>query len=165
MVTTTAAVEVVGAGPDDAETLAALQWRWRVEEWSGHPVVDRVGFTEALRAWLAEHATSYLPFLARVDGSVAGMAWLGAIDSVPTPPQLRRLRGHVQSVYVVPELRDRGVGSALLLRLIDEARSRGFEYLLVHPSERAFPFYRRHGFSGSGDFLALRLKAETTGPD
>ena len=155
-----AEISVVRARTDDIATLADLQWRWRVEEWSGARAVDRAAFATAMRDWFAEHSESHRPFIARSDGSVVGMAWLAAIERVVTPAQLTRRDGLVESVYVVPDARNRGVGSALLGRVIDEARQLGFGYLLVRPSDRSFPLYRRHGFRGDGEFLSLRFTSD-----
>jgi GNAT superfamily N-acetyltransferase len=150
-------VDVQRATPDDLGVLAELQWRWRVAEWSGVAVVDFPGFAAALREWAEKNLESHPAFIARRGDRVLGMGWLAPIERVPTPTHLVRRHGQVQSLYVVPEARDCGVGAALLRTLIDESRRMGCDCLLVHPSERSFRFYRRHGFSGSGDFLSLRL--------
>ena len=41
--------------------------------------------------------------------------------------------------------------------LIEGARKEGLDYLVVHPSPRSFPFYRRLGFTGEGILLSLDL--------
>ncbi|HET9050240.1 MAG TPA: GNAT family N-acetyltransferase [Candidatus Dormibacteraeota bacterium] len=153
-------IEVRRAGPDDLPVLSELQWRWRVEEWSGEPAVDRAWFAEAMRGWVTERPGSRAAFVATAGGAPVGMAWLTAIERVPTPMRLNRRLGLVESVYVLPEVRDQGAGSALLTRLVDEARRLGFDHLLVHPSDRSVPLYRRLGFGGEGYFLELRLAEE-----
>lgn len=87
-----------------------------------------------------------------------GMAWLAIVERVPGPARWRRLSGYVQSTYVSPRHRGRGLGSALIDAVIDEAVRRELDYLAVHPSERSFPLYRRLGFSGAGDVLELDLQ-------
>lgn len=142
---------------DDMSAVADLQWQWRVEEWSGEPAVDRQAFSASLRAWADRRRRSHPAFVAVKEGRTVGMGWLATLERVPTPVNAARRNGHVQSLYVIPEERGRGVGSALLRRLIEEGRMLGFDHLLVHPSNASIPLYRRHGFSGNGEFLYLRL--------
>ena len=75
----------------------------------------------------------------------------------PGPELWTRLAGIIQSVYVVAELRNSGLGSLLIGTLIDQAREMDLEYLSVHPSPPSFPFYRRLGFGGEGSLLFLAL--------
>ena len=49
-------------------------------------------------------------------------------------------------MFVREGLRDRGIGSALLSAVITAADERGYARLVLSPSERALPFYRRAGF-------------------
>ena len=150
-------IELRRAGVDDLPALAELQWRWRVEEWNKEPTLDRRAFGEAFVQWAAPRLDSHAAFVALRDGHAIGMAWIATIDRVPTPDALIRRIGHMQGFYVVPEERDRKVGSALLQMVIEEARRRGYRYVLVHPSERSIPLYRRRGFIASDEFLVLQL--------
>ena len=59
--------------------------------------------------------------------------------------------GHIGRVAVLARWRRRGVGSALLLRLVDEARGRGDARVMLNAQVAAMPFYARHGFVASGD--------------
>ena len=149
------------ATPGDLRVLSELQWRWRVEEWAGAPSVDRGAFDEAMRSWGSERLLrSHAVFLAMDGTDAVGMAWLTPVERVPTPMRLVRRLGLVESVFVRPEVRGVGVGSLLIDRLVGEARRLGFDHLLVHPSDRSVPFYRRHGFAGEGYFLQMQLRAE-----
>jgi GNAT superfamily N-acetyltransferase len=132
--------------PTDARMLAELRWRWRAEE-RGDAAMDRESFTDLFVAWVLDHLTTHIPFVVEVDGRVAGMAWLMLADRVPTPSRPHRRSGDVQSVYVVPELRDHGVGGVLLGAVLDAAREHGLQRVTVHSSDRATPFYRRLGFT------------------
>lgn len=49
-------------------------------------------------------------------------------------------------MYVLPELRDRGVGTALMEAVLVEAAELDLEHVTVHSSRRAVPFYERNGF-------------------
>lgn len=55
----------------------------------------------------------------------------------------------LDELYVVPPLRDRGIGTALLLRAIDEVRARGGGEMHINVDEVDVDtrrFYDRHGF-------------------
>jgi GNAT superfamily N-acetyltransferase len=140
---------------DDAPALARLRWRWRADE-QVPGQVDRATFVEYLTAWIVDHLSTHLPFVAEVDGRLAGMAWLMLSDRVPSVTNMYRRMGDVQSVYVVPELRNGGVGAALMDAVLSEARDRELEFVTVHSSERAVPMYERAGFRTDRRWLEFR---------
>jgi GNAT superfamily N-acetyltransferase len=129
----------------DVPALARMRWRWRTDE-REEVSADRESFLEYFTAWVVDHINTHLPFIVEVDGRLAGMAWLALANRVPTPVILDRRTGDVQSVYVVPELRDSGVGAVLIDAVLREARDRELVLVTVHSSERAVPFYLRRGF-------------------
>ena len=151
-------VDVRRAGEGDHAALAALAWHWRVEEWGGTPEMERREFEERLRAWTGGHHDTHRAFIAVVDGAAAGMAWLAVTDRVPSPARWARRAGTLQSAFVKPALRNRGVGSALVVAVLEDARRLDLDYVTVHPSERSAALYRRHGFSATGHFLELELR-------
>ena len=86
------------------------------------------------------------------------MGWLATITRIPAPRRFDRYAGIVQSVYVVPEWRRRGVGRRIVTLVIDTARARAFEYLLVHPAPASIPFYRAMGFAPPERQMRLELQ-------
>jgi GNAT superfamily N-acetyltransferase len=102
---------------------------------------------EAYAVWVAAHAETHLPFVAEVDGTVVGCAWLLVAERVPGNGKLDRWYGDIQSVMVREEHRNRGIGSALIAAILAEARSRGLLHVTVHSGRRAVDFYLRNGFS------------------
>jgi predicted GNAT family N-acyltransferase len=58
--------------------------------------------------------------------------------------------GHIGRVAVVRDWRKRGVGRALMQRLIDVARERGDGLLIVNAQVAAMTFYAREGFAATG---------------
>ena len=59
--------------------------------------------------------------------------------------------GHIGRLAVLRDWRGRGVGAALLVHLMDMARSRGHARAILEAQTRAMPFYVRHGFAAAGD--------------
>ncbi len=59
--------------------------------------------------------------------------------------------GKIGRMAVVAEWRSRGVGAAMLERLIDLARRQGLEEVFLHGQTRVLEFYARHGFLAEGE--------------
>lgn len=62
--------------------------------------------------------------------------------------------GHIGRMAVLAPWRGRGVGSAMLERLLEAARDRGLPAVLLNAQTHAIAFYARHGFAREGsEFL------------
>jgi len=137
----------------DAAELAGLRWRWRVEERGEGGDIDWQSFVDLFTAWADEHP-HHMPFVAAADGVLVGMAWLSLTERVPSPRQVGRRSGDIQSVYVVPELRGAGVGARLIEELLRYAREAGLGYLTVHSAGTAIGFYEKLGFLHNEQWMA-----------
>ena len=84
-----------------------------------------------------EHDAACLHALAYVDGRAVGTGRL-----LPD--------GHIGRMAVLRESRSSGVGSAILLRLIDEARRRGMREVRLSAQTHALGFYEEFGFRPEG---------------
>ena len=134
------------AAPMDAPELARLRWEFRVEDQSLQP---RSEFLRECEEWLHEAFRSgrWVVVVADAErGSLCGCMYLQCIEKVPVPGRSPRAWGYVTNSYVASEQRGHGLGRVLLDLLIDAARARGLEFLMVWPSEDASSFYRRAGF-------------------
>ena len=58
--------------------------------------------------------------------------------------------GHIGRMAVLREFRKRGIGGAMLKRLIEAARARGDREVALSAQVHALPFYRAHGFVEEG---------------
>lgn len=107
-------------------------------------------FATDLSAWWAAHARSHVVFIARHHApDVVGMAWLAIVPRVPRPGTTARLSADIQSVFVLPAERGRGVGTALVQAATARALRLGAAHVTVHSSEGAVPLYERLGFASS----------------
>ncbi|MFZ1908867.1 MAG: GNAT family N-acetyltransferase [Burkholderiales bacterium] len=96
---------------------------------------------------LDQHDPKCLHALARDEaGSVVGTGRL-----LPGQAYGARIVSHVGRMAVLKEWRGRGVGSALLARLIEAARERGDTEVLLSAQTHAQGFYRAHGFLEEGN--------------
>jgi predicted GNAT family N-acyltransferase len=59
--------------------------------------------------------------------------------------------GHIGRMAVLQNWRHRGVGSALLQRLIEIAAARGAREVILNAQTTALAFYERHGFTAEGE--------------
>jgi GNAT superfamily N-acetyltransferase len=128
------------AGPGDVGALAALRRAWDAS------AADEPGFEQRLADWLEAEGDRRTTWLAALGGAPAGMASLFEYRRMPRPGRADVCWGYVGSMFVREELRDRGIGSALLDAIVAAADERGYVRLVLSPSARAVPFYRRAGF-------------------
>jgi len=154
--------EIRRAGIADTAALAELRWLWRTDERGEHGLSPGE-FQTALRHWWGSRQESHIAYIAERDGHAVGMAWLAMFDRIPQPRDVGRLAGNVQSVFVVEAFRNQGVGGALVEAVIAGARARGAGYLIVHPSQRAYPLYERLGFAPTKHLLHMDLDRAPAG--
>jgi len=89
------------------------------------------------------------------------MASLVEYRRMPRPGRPDSSWGYVGNLFVLEEVRNRGIGSALLTAVVVAAEERGYARLVLSPSARAVPFFRRAGFiapdaAAGGDRLLVR---------
>jgi GNAT superfamily N-acetyltransferase len=146
--------------PQDIPAIAVLR-----AQWTGASSDAR--FERRVREWLAAEGERRLVFLATLAGAPAGMASMLEYHRMPRPDRLRSRWGYVGNMFVREELRDRGIGSALLAAIILESEARDYARLVLSPTERAVPFYERAGFvvadaSAGGDRMMVRVPQAAT---
>ena len=89
------------------------------------------------------------------DGDVQALHLL-AVEPTGEPIATARMLpdGHIGRMAVLPGWRGRGIGSALLLRLLDIALERGLPAPFLNAQTQAMGFYQRFGFQPEGaEFL------------
>jgi GNAT superfamily N-acetyltransferase len=145
------------AGMSDAPALARLRWLWRTAEREEHGL-SQSAFEATFAEWWGRREESHTAYIAERGHEAVGMAWLAVFDRIPQPRDVVRLAGNVQSVYVLSELRNQGIGKVLVEAVIREARALGVGYLIVHPSQRAYPLYERLGFTRTDTLLHMDLE-------
>lgn len=143
-----ARVDISLATQDDLPDLARLLWLHATPAEQAEQAAE--AFADDLRGWWSTHRTSHLTFIARLpSGHMVGMAWLALVPRVPRPGTTSRTSGDVQSVFVLPEQRGRGIGSALVEAASARALAVGASSVTVQSSRRAAPLYERLGFASS----------------
>ena len=98
-------------------------------------------------AWIAESnneiiATSGLSFLQK-------------------PPHFINLTGkfaYIMNMYTKPEWRRKGIGLALLEKLIEEIKKKGIESVVLHATPYGRPLYEKYGFRENDGDIEMILK-------
>ncbi|MFF5217946.1 GNAT family N-acetyltransferase [Micromonospora sp. NPDC000442] len=140
------------ADTDDIGNLARLLWRDTLHEEPTRQSVD--AFAVDLAQWWAAHHHTHAAFVARLRGTeIVGMAWVALLPRVPRPGATSRLSADIQSVFVIPEHRGQGIGSALVQAAAEHATRLGSLRTTVNSSRRAVPVYERLGFESSRQLL------------
>ena len=73
------------------------------------------------------------------------------LDGTPIGAARLTPERHIGRMAVRAPWRGRGVGDALLLALVDEARKRGWPEVRLNSQASAIGFYERHGFAPEGE--------------
>jgi GNAT superfamily N-acetyltransferase len=149
-------VSVRVAGEGDLAVIATLRAQWTP---GAEPGDD---FKEQLGEWLTAEGERRTVWLAFLDDEPVGLASVFEYHRMPRPGRMSSSWGYVSNMFVREDVRDRGIGSALLDALIAAADERGYARLVLSPTLRALPFYERAGFvvpderAGEGDRLLVR---------
>jgi GNAT superfamily N-acetyltransferase len=150
------AIEIRLARDEEFTAVAGLRWQWEIEV-GETPDVDREVYAKEFAAWARRRTESHRCMVLCRNGTVVGMAWLAVVARVPSPGNMARAIGDLQSVYLVPEARSGGLGGRLITAVLDEARALGLPKVTVQSTTRAVPVYCRNGFADSAKLLHAEL--------
>jgi GNAT superfamily N-acetyltransferase len=165
-------IEISVARADEYQAVAQLRWQWEIEgakaaasgdpeaEDTAAPTGDPEAFAKAFADWAQRNADTYRCIVLRRNGIVIGMAWLAVVARVPTPGNMARAGGDLQSVYLAPEARGRGLGEGLVAAALDEARRLNLKKVTVQATTKSKNFYGRNGFIDAPKILQAKLKAK-----
>ncbi|MCF7751390.1 GNAT family N-acetyltransferase [Bacillus subtilis subsp. subtilis] len=133
------------AVPSDAATCIALRGRTRENAFSAEQLAA-LGITE--ESWADGIAQGALPgHVAEVDARMIGYCF-GDRDS-----------GEIIVLALLPDWEGKGIGRALLARVVEDFRGRGFRRLFLgcaaDPAVRSHGFYRHLGWTPTGEIDAL----------
>ena len=127
----------------DAAALAALRRAWTAEQ---HGDVDDEGFESRFLDWYERESARRVSWLAEVRGETVGMMNLAVFSRMPQPGRDAGSWGYLGNAFVLAAYRGQGIGSLLLRALLGYADEHDYVRVVLRPSQRAIPFYRRLGF-------------------
>lgn len=145
-------MEIALAGPSDTDQLARLLW---IDTRREEPTRDALdAFSAELAAWWSNHSETHAAFVARHEEEpLCGMAWVALLPRIPRPGATTRMSADIQTVFVLPQHRGRGIGSALVDAAAQHATQLGAIRVTVHSGRKAVPVYERLGFESSRQLL------------
>jgi GNAT superfamily N-acetyltransferase len=149
-------IRIRRAGPKDADTLARLRYRFRIE--LDPPTESETAFLKRCTPWMEQRLRegTWLCWMALADDTAVGTIWLHIIQKLPNPVGHLDYHGYISSVYVMPEFRNAGIGAALLRACLAHTEAEGIDALVLWPTERSRQLYERHGFAVQNDLLERR---------
>jgi predicted N-acetyltransferase YhbS len=132
---------------EDVEALAFLRFRF-AEESNRRGDQSLEDFVAHFSAFLREALATgrWTSVVADDGGIIVGHAFLEIMDKLPVPGRPNRRMGYVTNVYVEPRLRNSGVGTEVLRKIIELGQDMRLESIVLWPTPRSVPFYRRAGF-------------------
>ena len=154
----------LSAGAGDADALARLRWEFRAP--LGRPKETERDFLARCGRWMRNRLDgdgSWRCWVAEADGEPVGTAWLQLIEKLPNPVSESELHGYISSLYLRPEHRGRGLGSALLSTCLAACDALGVDAAILWPTPESRSLYLRHGFAARDDLLARRPGAPVSG--
>lgn len=145
---------------EDLTQLSELRWDFRAEDGDEIPVVGRNEFIKACVSFLKQGLENgyHVYWLAEENMEIVAHIFVHKIDMVPRPCKIHDQFGYITNNYTKPEYRSRDIGSELMRKVLEWAKTEDLELLIVYPSERAVSFYERAGFSLENEVMELRLR-------
>jgi ribosomal protein S18 acetylase RimI-like enzyme len=92
-------------------------------------------------------------------GEAPWQQYIGWLDGRPVSTTMLFFGAGVATVFAigtVPDARGQGIGAAITLHGLAEARERGYRYAVLFATERGAPIYRRIGFRDAADATISR---------
>ncbi len=119
-----------------------------------------------LETYFREHlGRDCLAVLAEDDGEVAAMAFLILVDRPASPAVPSGRVGEVGNVLTYPGHRRRGLATAVMRRLIEEADHRGVSRVDLAASPAGRKVYEKLGFTEQAGHTRMQLPLRPAGED
>ncbi len=151
------------ARADDSSALAHLRYRFRTETESATETKSR--FLRRCIPWMRKrfHSRSY-PWRCWVldDGKqLLGHVCVQLFEKVPNPIHDEPERhAYVTNFYLVPEIRNRGLGKKMLKEALSWCCARGTDAIILWATPDSKSLYRRCGFVSTSDLFELRSPSD-----
>ncbi len=141
--------------PSDIDAYIALRLRQLREEGA----TEQIDLVPALRDYYARHLADdgFAAWLAVEDGRIVATSGMSFVEKPPYFSCPSGRIGLLSGMYTEPAYRRRGIGRALLGRVVEEARRRGCGAVQITASDMGVLLYADFGFRKNGNFMQLKL--------
>ena len=152
------AVEIENATLADVPELIELRLKYLVDDFGELAEGQRQEIPRELEPYLRFHMGRDLMVFVVREENIACCAWLLLVDKPPSPRFPRGRTGVLFNVYTRPEHRRKGLASAVMRKLLDDARVRELDVVELHATDDGYPLYRSLGFEDdSTTHRAMRM--------
>lgn len=143
------------ATPDDAEVLTELRKQQLIDE--GLLAINNID-TELINYFKESLLdNSFISWLVVDDGRIIATSGLCFYKLPPSHSNLSGKNAYVTNMFTVKEYRRQGIASALLEKILEEARVRGYKVIRLHASTDGQSLYKTFGFVPSEGYMALKF--------
>jgi len=153
-----ARVRIRLARSSDCRALAEMRYRFRAETASVTETKSR--FMRRCTSWMRKRFRSgsrpWRCWVADDGKRLLGHVCVQLIEKIPNPVNEPEFHAYLTNFYVVPEMRDHGLGKRLLNKALSWCRARGTDAVILWPSPANKSFYRRCGFVAPSGIFELR---------
>lgn len=139
----------------DVETLVELRKQQLIDE--GFPVLQNIDveLKNYFNRALADN--SFISWLALKDSVIVATSGLCFYQLPPNYFNLSGNNAYVTNMFTLKEYRRQGIASALLEKILFEARSLGFSVVRLHASSDGKGLYSKFGFIPTDGYMTLRF--------
>jgi GNAT superfamily N-acetyltransferase len=156
-----ARVQIRLARLSDCSALAEMRYRFRAET---EPVTEtKSRFMRRCTSWMRKRFRSgsypWRCWVAEDGKRLLGHICVQLIEKIPNPVNEPEFHAYLTNFYVVPEMRDRGLGNKLLNKALSWCRTRETDAVILWATVASRSLYRRCGLVEPTDIFELRHSA------
>jgi GNAT superfamily N-acetyltransferase len=145
----------------DCSALAEMRYRFRAE--TGSVTETKSRFMLRCAPWMRKRFRSgsrpWRCWVAEDGKRLLGHVCVQLIEKMPNPVNEPELHAYLTNFYVVPEMRDHGLGKKLLNKALSWCRTRETDAVILWATVASRPVYRRCGLVQPTDMFELRRSA------
>lgn len=147
---------------DDLDALLAIRMEALKAVFSFRKGIDYSSLEKPNREYYERHIPdgSHLSVLVKDDGRVIGCGGICFQEELPSPDNPTGKNAYFMNVYVREAYRNRGIGTAVMNRLVAIAKERGSMKLYLESTPLGRKIYYKMGFADYPYFLHLKADGE-----
>jgi GNAT superfamily N-acetyltransferase len=101
----------------------------------------------AIRAYLTEKVPTgeFLAWVAEAEGQIVGAGGLIFLQKPPADGNLSGQEAHIMNMYITPQWRGKGIGTALINKIIESLKGTNAKRIRLHATESGRSVYEKVG--------------------
>ncbi|MDD2715605.1 MAG: GNAT family N-acetyltransferase [Candidatus Wallbacteria bacterium] len=136
------------AMPGDVEVLTFFRVGMLSEVFTGMEVSENLELKTVIRKYFEDklEGSDFFGLIAEKDGREVGTGGMTISIGPPSPATKSGKKAYIFGMYAIPKERCHGIGSRIFQCLVDEAETRGIEYIHLHAAPDGLNVYLKKGF-------------------